>query len=168
MVTRDLNCFTEEEVRGARKYRFGIERALPEGCNDVARQNDIKAGRASAEAAGRQSSRARQVSATPVAAPARLQTHAATFLLECAGAFPGQDRSAGRGSVPLQRGRYNQEIGLVHPNRAARSRLATTGRTSRSRPEKCRILAIPAWCCLVDTPPHYYRTLSPLSSARSP
>lgn len=162
MVTRDLNWLTEEEVRGARKYRFRIERALRGGCNDGARQNDRKAGRASAEAAGRQSTRARQVLATPVAAPAMLQTRAATFLPECAYAFPGQDRRAGRESVPLQRNRYNQESKAVHRNRTARSWLATTGKTSRNRPEECRILAIPASSSLVDIPRHYYRTLTPL------
>src|SRR5882672_11209836 len=88
-----------------------------------------------------------------------LQIRAAIFLPECANAFPGQDRSAGRESVLPHRDRYNQEIERVHSNRMARSCLATTGRTSRSRPEKYRILAILASTCLANTPRHDYLTL---------
>src|SRR5258708_23346411 len=88
-----------------------------------------------------------------------LQIRAGIFLPECANAFPGQDRSAGRESVLPRRDRYNQGIEHVHSNRMARSYLATTGRMSRSRPEKYRILAILASACLVNAPRHYYRTL---------
>jgi hypothetical protein len=123
----------------ARRYRLRIERALRGGCNDVARQSGIKAGLASAEAAGRQPSRARQALATRVAAPARLQIRLAIFPPGYACAFPGQDRTSEREPWQLQRGRYNQEIERVRSCRKARPLFATTGRMSRSRPEKYRI-----------------------------
>ena len=172
MVSRDLNrCLTPDDVRRARTYRLRSARARREGYNGAAQQTRTVGGQPNAAAACRLSSRARPALAKLAAGPATLQIREATFLPECADAFPGQDRHEGTGPVPPQRGRYNQGIGAVHGNRRARSSLATTGRTSTNRPEKCRILRIPALCRLVKTPLLYYRTpncyRAPVRSAKA-